>query len=52
MSEPNEEVTKWEIIDQTVKEVRQSFADLSEAEIHNIIDEAVVWARKKRWDNV
>ena len=43
-----EDAVKWRLFDQTVNEVRQAFADVPADELRNMIDEAVVSARKEK----
>ncbi len=43
-----EDAVKWRLFDQTVNEVRQSFADMPADNLQNLIDEAVAIARKQK----
>ena len=43
-----EDAVKWRLFDQTVSEVRQSFADVPANELHNLIDEAISNVRKEK----
>ena len=43
-----EDAVKWRLFDETVNEVRQAFADVPPAELHNMIDEAVAGVRKEK----
>ena len=43
-----EDAVKWRLFDQTVNEVRRSFADLPADQLQNLIDEAVSSVRKER----
>ena len=43
-----EDAVKWRLLDQTVSEVRQAFADVPPDELQNMIDEAVVSVRKEK----
>jgi len=43
-----EDAVKWRLLDQTVNEVRQAFADVPPDELQNMIDEAVVSVRKEK----
>ena len=43
-----EEAVKWRVLDETIEEVRSEFADLPEAELETLIDEAVTAARRDR----
>ncbi|HEU0218036.1 MAG TPA: ribbon-helix-helix domain-containing protein [Stellaceae bacterium] len=36
-----EEAVRWRVLDQTISEVRDKFADLPAAEVQSLIDEAV-----------
>ncbi len=41
-----EEAVKWRVLDRTMAEARDSFADMPPDELETMIDEAVVAARK------
>lgn len=41
-----EEAVRWRVLDQTIAEVREKFADLPEDEVMGIIDEAVDAVRR------
>jgi hypothetical protein len=43
-----EEAVKWRVLDQTMTEVRNKFADMPAAELESLIDEAVAAARKAK----
>jgi hypothetical protein len=43
-----EDAVKWRLFDQTVHEVRQSFADVPADELDNMIEEAVDSIRKQK----
>ena len=43
-----EDAVKWRLLDQTVNEVRKSFAGVPADELHKMIDEAVETARKEK----
>jgi hypothetical protein len=43
-----EEAVKWRLFDQTVSEVRQTFADIPPNELDSLIDEAVASVRKQK----
>jgi hypothetical protein len=40
-----EEAVKWRVLDQTLAEVRDKFADLSPEEVETLVEEAVAYAR-------
>jgi hypothetical protein len=42
-----EEAVKWRLLDQTIAEVREKFADMSSAELESLIDEAVTAVRRE-----
>jgi Ribbon-helix-helix domain len=42
------DTVKWRRFDQSVKKAREAFASLSDAEISNIIDDAVLSIRKDK----
>jgi hypothetical protein len=44
-----EEAVRWRIFQQTVREARQAFADVSPEELQRMIDEAVEDVRAKRY---
>ena len=43
-----EDAVKWRLLDQTVAEVRNAFADVPASELHDMIDEAVAGIRKEK----
>lgn len=43
-----EDAVKWRLFDQTVHEVRESFADVPPDDLRSLIDEAVSSVRKKK----
>ena len=43
-----EDAVKWRLFDQTVTDVRESFADVPPNELQNVIDEAVTSVRKEK----
>lgn len=43
-----EDAVKWRLFDQTVNEVRESFADVSPQSLHKLINEAVSGIRKEK----
>jgi len=43
-----EDAVKWRLFDQTVREVRQAFADIPPDELQNLVDEAVASVRKEK----
>ena len=40
-----EEAVRWRLLDLTLEEIRNGFADLSESAAMDLADEAVAWAR-------
>ena len=40
-----EDAVKWRVLDQTIAEVREKFCDLPDAELENLIEEAVTASR-------
>jgi len=43
-----EEAVKWRVLDQTIAEVRNKFADMPVAELESLIDEAITAVRKAK----
>jgi hypothetical protein len=43
-----EEAVKWRLLDQTVSEVRETFADVPAGELRDMIDEAVAGVREEK----
>lgn len=43
-----EDAVKWRLLDQTINEVREVFADVAADELDNLIDEAVTSVRKEK----
>jgi len=43
-----EDAVKWRLFDRTVNRAREAFADLPDAEIRSMIDEAVTSIRKQK----
>jgi hypothetical protein len=47
-----EEAVKWRLFDRTVNQAREAFADLTDAEIESMINEAVKSVRKQKHSKV